>query len=147
MSQVLVVDANRPLSKAVGAALELENLSVGVCHDGLEADGLLTRDRPTVVVLEALLPGLTGHMICRRLRRQPDGDSVGVIMVTAWSSVEDTVQAFEAGCDDFLRKPFDVRELVSRVQALLRRYRGTDEHVTRVGGLELGAQIVNVHPD
>jgi two-component system KDP operon response regulator KdpE len=70
----------------------------------------------------------------------PDGDKVGVLMVTAWAAVEDKVQAFEAGCDDFLSKPFDMRELVSRTQALLRRYRGSDDHVLRAGGLELNAR-------
>ncbi len=131
----------------MGAALELEGVAVGVCHDGIVADGLLSHERPTVLVLEALLPGLIGHAICRRLRRQPDGDAVGILMVTAWASVEDTVQAFEAGCDDFLSKPFDMRELVSRVNALLRRYRGTDENVLRVGGLELNSRTAEAIVD
>ena len=147
MKQILIVDANRPLARAVGAALELEGMSVDVCHDGLVADGAITREKPTVVLLEALLPGLTGHSICRRLRRQPDGDGVGVLMVSALSGIEDKVQAFEAGCDDFLPKPFDTRELVSRVQALLRRYRDTEEHILRVGGLELNAKTAEAIVD
>jgi DNA-binding response OmpR family regulator len=124
----------------MGAALEHEGLSVDVLHHGVMADGAIGRDKPTVVLLEALLPGVTGHTICRRLRRQSHGDTIGVLMVTAMSGIEDKVQAFEAGCDDFLPKPFDMRELVSRVQALLRRYRGTEEHMVRVGGLELNAK-------
>lgn len=143
----MITDANRPLARAMAAALEHEDLSVTVCFDGREADGLLVRERPTVLILEALLPGLAGHAICRRLRRLPDGNGVGVLMVTAWSSVEDKVQAFEAGCDDFLSKPFDTRELVGRVQALLRRYKGADDHVIRVGGLELNARTAEAIVD
>jgi DNA-binding response OmpR family regulator len=68
-------------------------------------------------------------------------------MVTAWAAIEDKVQAFEAGCDDFLSKPFDMRELVSRTQALVRRYRGSDDHVMRAGGLELNARTAEAVVD
>jgi DNA-binding response OmpR family regulator len=147
VAQILVVDGCQPIARAIGAALEYEGLTVDVCHDGVVADGQLSRDRPTVVLLEALLPGLTGHSICRRLRRQPEGESIGVLMVASLSGIEDKVQAFEAGCDDFLPKPFDMRELVSRVHALLRRYRGSEEHIVRVGGLELNAKTAEAVVD
>jgi DNA-binding response OmpR family regulator len=144
MSQILVADVNRPLAAAVAAALQREGLRVEVCHDGRAVEVALAQLEPTVVILDALLPGITGLAICRRLRARPEGSRTAVLFVTAWDSVEDKVAAFEAGCDDLLGKPFDLRELMSRVQALLRRYEPTTEHLVQVGEVELNCRTAEV---
>jgi two-component system phosphate regulon response regulator PhoB len=144
MTRILVADANRPLAHAVAAALRREGLTVDTCHDGVAADLAVTRNRPTVVVLDALLPQVTGLALCRRLRGRAEGNEVAVLVVTAWCGIEDKVAAFEAGCDDFLGKPFDVRELVSRVHALRRRYQPAEEHLVRVGEVELNCRTAEV---
>jgi len=102
---------------------------------------------PTVVLLEVLLPGITGLALCKRLRGSPTGSDMAILMVTAWDTIEDKVAAFEAGCDDFLAKPFDLRELVSRVQALVRRYGPSEEHLLRVGTVELNCRTAEVDVD
>lgn len=146
-SQVLVVDHNRPLTGAVAAALSREGLDVVVCDDGLAAEAAIDREPPTVLVLDALLPGVTGLALCRRVRSRPQGQEMAILMVTAWNTIEDKVAAFEAGCDDFLPKPYDVRELVSRVQALVRRYGPSEDHLVRVGGVELNCRTAEVVVD
>lgn len=147
MSHVLVVDHNGPLAGAVAAALRREGITVDVCGDGIAAEAAVARDMPTVVLLESLLPGVTGLVLCQRLRSRPRGRDMAILMATAWDTVEDKVAAFEAGCDDFLPKPYDVRELISRVQALLRRYGPREEHLLRVGGLELNCRTAEVVVD
>ncbi len=144
---VLVVESNRPLSGAMAAALEREGMSVAVCEDGLAAEAAMDREMPTVVVMDTLLPGITGLSLCRRLRSLPNGEQTAILLVTAWNSIEDKVEAFEAGCDDFMPKPYDVRELISRVQALLRRYGPSDDHLLRVGSVELNCRTAEVVVD
>jgi DNA-binding response OmpR family regulator len=145
--EVLVVDNNVPLSGAMAAALEREGMSVAVCDDGLAAEAAMEREMPTVVIMDALLPGITGLSLCRRLRARPQSAETAILLVTAWDTIEDKVAAFEAGCDDFMPKPYDVRELVSRVQALLRRYGPSDDHMLRVGDVELNCRTAEVMVD
>lgn len=141
---VLVVESNSPLSGAMAAALAREGMSVAVCDDGLAAETAMDQEMPTVVVMDTLLPGITGLSLCRRLRAMPNGEQTAILLVTAWNSIEDKVEAFEAGCDDFMPKPYDVRELISRVQALVRRYGPSDDHILRVGSVELNCRTAEV---
>lgn len=147
MIQVLIADSNEPLARAVAAVLSREGLAVETCADGVSAEAAIERQAPTVLLLEALLPGITGLTLCRRLRSRPQGRDMAILMVTAWDTIEDRVDAFEAGCDDFLPKPYDVRELVSRVHALVRRYGPSDEHLLTVGAVELNSRTAEVVVD
>ena len=145
MSHVLIVDHNRPLAGALAAALRQGGLTSEVCFDGLTAAATIAQSPPTVVVLDALLPGMTGLALCRRVRAAPYGADMALIVVTAWDAIEDKVAAFEAGCDDFLPKPFDIRELNSRVQALVRRYGPPEEFLLRAGDVELDCRTAEVN--
>jgi DNA-binding response OmpR family regulator len=122
-------------------------MSVEVCDDGLAAEAAMDREMPTVLVMDSLLPGVTGLSLCRRIRGRPQGEGTAILVVTAWNTIEDKVSAFEAGCDDFMAKPCDVRELISRVQALLRRYGPSDDHMVRVGAVELNCRTAEVIVD
>ena len=116
---MLVVDDDEPIAASVRRALEYEGYAVTVAHDGPAALAVAERDRPDLVVLDLMLPGMDGLTVCRRLR---DGASPAlVLMLTARDTTPDRVTGLDAGADDYLVKPFAYDELLARVRALLRR--------------------------
>jgi two-component system response regulator MprA len=121
-AHVLVVDDDEPITAALRRALEYEGLRVSVARDGYAALELVRRDAPDLVVLDLMLPGLSGIEVCEKLRSEPAGaDPVLVLMLTARDGTADRVRGLDAGADDYLVKPFAYEELLARVRALLRR--------------------------
>ncbi len=118
--RALVVEDEPELARLVGSYLERDGFAVTIVHDGLEAVARSREVDPDVVVLDLGLPGLDGVEVCRRLRTFSDGY---VVMLTARSDEVDTLIGLSVGADDYLTKPFSPRELVARVQAMLRRPR------------------------
>jgi DNA-binding response OmpR family regulator len=117
--RILVVDDDPTVSDVVRRYLERAGLGVSLATDGPAALAAFDRERPDLVVLDLMLPGLDGLQVCRRLReRAPD---VPVVMLTALGEEADRVVGLEMGADDYLTKPFSPRELVLRVQSVLRR--------------------------
>jgi two-component system, OmpR family, response regulator MprA len=134
--RVLVVDDEPAVREAVARALSLDGFEVTAADDGLAALQVVQRERPELVVLDVLMPGLDGVAVCRRLRR--DGDRTPVLMLTARDAVSDRVAGLDAGADDYLVKPFALEELLARVRALLRRTVNGDPHgVLRFADLSL----------
>ena len=131
---VLLVEDDERLSSFVTEYLEQEGLSVVRVPDGQQALSEATRRRFDVIVLDLMLPGRDGLDVCRELRTMSD---VPVIVVTARASETDRVLGLELGADDYLTKPFSVRELLARIRALVRRAQG------RVGP---GATTIRVGP-
>jgi two-component system response regulator MprA len=126
--RILVVDDDERLAASLRRSLEYAGYRVGVAHDGPLALTMAGRDRPDLVVLDVLLPGLDGHGVCRALRAAAGADGGGpgragpmVLMLTARDGVPDRVAGLDAGADDYLVKPFEHDELLARVRALLRR--------------------------
>jgi DNA-binding response OmpR family regulator len=117
--RVLVVDDDPTVSDVVRRYLEREQFSVQLAGDGQAALDAYERDRPDLVVLDLMLPGIDGLEVCRRLR-QHDRD-LPIIMLTALGEESDRVLGLEIGADDYVTKPFSPRELVLRVQSVLRR--------------------------
>jgi adenylate cyclase len=118
-ARILVVDdtpANVRLLEAVLRPRGYEMLAAGSGPEALEA---VTRDRPDLVLLDIVMPGMDGYEVCRRLRATPAGAVLPVVMITA-SGNEEKLRALEAGADDFIAKPFDQAELLARVRSLLR---------------------------
>jgi DNA-binding response OmpR family regulator len=115
---VLVVDDEESISEAVCARLESEGYRVFVAADGPQAIALHRLHRPDLVVLDLMLPGMDGLEVCQEIQR--DGWTP-VLMLTAKTEEADKVAGFAVGADDYLTKPFSLRELAARVKAILRR--------------------------
>jgi two-component system response regulator MprA len=116
---ILVVDDEPSVREAVQLALELEDFRVTAVENGLHALRHLADARVDAVVLDVSMPYLDGLEVCRRLR--DGGDHTPVLMLTARDAVDDRVSGLEAGADDYLPKPFALRELVARLRAIMRR--------------------------
>lgn len=119
MTHVLVVDDDATVRGVVSDYLRAEGYTVSECADGVDALLLASREQLDLVVLDLMLPGLDGLEVFRRLRRT--GDRTPVIMLTAKGGEADRILGLELGADDYVAKPFSVRELVLRVQSVLRR--------------------------
>jgi two-component system, OmpR family, response regulator RegX3 len=117
-ARILLVEDESSLAETVRYALEREGFAVDVARDGRVALDRFHEGEPDLVVLDLMLPAVSGLDVCRRIR---ESSTVPIIMVTAKDSEADKVSGLELGADDYVTKPFSVRELVSRVRAHLRR--------------------------
>ena len=115
---ILVVEDEPAIASAVAARLESEGHHVTVCHDGMQAVDVCAELEPDLVVLDLLLPGLDGLEVCRRIQADR---RVPVLMLTARDDETDMLVGLAVGADDYMTKPFSPRELVARVNAVLRR--------------------------
>ncbi|MHB8241108.1 MAG: response regulator transcription factor [Solirubrobacteraceae bacterium] len=119
LARILVVDDEPAVQSALSRALTLEHYDVSQAVDGLEAIERLGAAPFEAVILDIAMPRMDGLEVCRRLRE--GGDTTPVLMLTARGEVDDRVAGLDAGADDYLAKPFALRELLARVRALLRR--------------------------
>lgn len=118
--KLIVVEDEEHLAEVISENLELEGYSVEVVTDGIAALARLRREpSPALVLLDVMLPGMDGFTICETLRRE--GRDIPILFLTARSGLDDRVRGLELGGDDFLGKPFDLRELMLRVRAILKR--------------------------
>ena len=115
---ILVVDDEATVRESIGERLIEEGYRVVAAADGPEALERFAADRPDLVLLDLMLPGLAGIDVCRRIRRE---SSVPIVMLTAKGSELDRVLGLELGADDYVTKPFSLRELTARIRAVLRR--------------------------
>ncbi|WP_250281976.1 MULTISPECIES: response regulator [unclassified Frankia] len=139
MTRLLVVEDEESFSDALSFMLEREGFDVAVAADGPAALTEFERHGADLVLLDLMLPGLSGTEVCRALRQR---STVPVIMLTARDSEIDKVVGLELGADDYVTKPFSARELVARIRAVLRRRGEVDEHVTAT--LEAGPVRMDV---
>ncbi len=119
MSRIIVVEDDPAISRGLVDNLRFESHEVTACADGQEGYRLIVEHPPDLVVLDLMLPGLSGYEICRRLR--DGGSAVPILMLTARSDEADRVLGLDLGADDYVTKPFSIREVLARVRALLRR--------------------------
>jgi DNA-binding response OmpR family regulator len=129
---VLVVDDEEAIAEAVRARLESEGFRVLVAGDGPQAIEMHRQEHPDLVVLDLMLPGMDGLEVCKEIQRT---SWTPVLMLTAKTEEADKVAGFAVGADDYLTKPFSLRELASRVKAILRR-------IERVRAMETEGPIV-----
>jgi two-component system, OmpR family, response regulator RegX3 len=139
---ILVVDDEESYRDALSVALEREGFKVALAADGQEALDQFEETRPGLVLLDVMLPRISGVDVCRELRSR---SRVPIIMVTARSAEIDAVVGLEVGADDYVSKPFRLRELIARVRAALRRHSEEDavdiatQEVVEVGDVRLDA--------
>jgi two-component system phosphate regulon response regulator OmpR len=134
----LLVEDDTRLGALVTEYLAKHDIDVTVAGDGERGLAALGRGRFDVVLLDVMLPGVDGLEVCRRLRAAPASASIPVIMLTAKGDDVDKIVGLELGADDYLPKPFEPRELVARIQAVLRRGAGAEmEESVRYGELEV----------
>ncbi len=119
-TSILIIEDEPNIASFAKLYLEAAGFSVSVAHRGDEGLELAQRDRPALIVLDLMLPGLDGYEITKRLRAM-EGASPAIVMLTARDDAVDTVVGLELGADDYMTKPFNPRELVARVRAVLRR--------------------------
>jgi two-component system, OmpR family, response regulator RegX3 len=137
-ARILVVEDEESLADTVRYNLEREGYAVAVASDGRAALDRFRSESPSLVILDLMLPEMSGLDVCRQIRQI---SNVPIIMVTAKDSEADKVSGLELGADDYVTKPFSVRELVSRVRAHLRRFEmrtdAPEEDVLRGGPISL----------
>ncbi len=139
---VLVVDDEASYRDALSVALSAEGFRVETAADGVEAIEKFERSRPALILLDVMLPRVSGIDVCRQIRST---SRVPIIMVTAKGSEIDAVVGLEVGADDYVAKPFRLRELVARVRAALRRgHRAEDDDLEREDVVVVGDVMVDV---
>ncbi len=124
MQKILIIEDERDIADLVGFNLERAGYEVLKAHDGITGADMAIQLRPDLVILDLMLPGKDGYRVFKDLRRDTRSSGIPVIMLTARAQTEDRIQGLEAGADDYLTKPFSPKELMLRVQAVLKRSDG-----------------------
>ena len=120
-NKILLIEDERNVASFIKKGLEEEGYSVSVAHDGLTGWNMAKTDRYDLLIIDRMLPEMNGLDICRRARDKY-GFDIPIILLTALGSTEDIVAGLDTGADDYITKPFHLRELLARVQAMLRRH-------------------------
>jgi DNA-binding response OmpR family regulator len=142
-AHILLVEDEVKLARLVELELGYEGYQVSVAHNGLAGLTMARDDHPDLIILDWMLPGLSGLEVCRRLRSTKD--QVPVILLTAKDEVSDRVAGLDAGADDYVVKPFSIEELLARVRAHLRRTQEQNPDVLQFEDLRLNRQTREVH--
>lgn len=122
-ARILLVEDDAALQKVLAYALRAAGFEVQQAFDAEEADLLTAEQPPDLVVLDWMLPGMSGLELCRRLRRRPATAELPIVMLTARGEEADRLRGLETGADDYITKPFSTAELIARMRAVLRRAR------------------------
>ncbi len=154
-TKILVVDDDPNICELLRLYLTKEGYAVLIAHSGVKAVRLYAEQLPSVVILDVMLPGTDGWQVLRNIRNI---SKVPVIMLTAKGETYDKVMGLELGADDYMVKPFEMKELIARIKAVLRRYDGADSAVSTVTEydglcidivnhtLEVGGKRIDVPP-
>lgn len=153
-TRILVVEDEESFVEALRVGLQREGFLVDVARDGPEALARFKTSSPDLILLDVMLPGMSGLDVCREIRSD---SAVPIIMVTAKSEEIDAVVGLEVGADDYVAKPYRLRELIARIRALLRRVaisetstdvgNGSEDGVLQVGGLHVDSERHEVTVD
>ncbi len=139
--KILIVDDDNNIAELISLYLVKECFETKICNDGETAINTFDTFKPNLVLLDLMLPGIDGYQVCREIRTK---SQIPIIMLSAKGEVFDKVLGVEMGADDYMEKPFDSKELVARVKAVLRRYKPqtqevqeSDDKVVRYPDLEI----------
>jgi len=140
--RILLVEDDESLGTVLKDSLEREGFEVRWLRDGREAYDLAREKRHELLVLDLMLPGMDGYEVCRRLREE--GNAVPILMLTARGREEDRVRGLDLGADDYVAKPFSLKELLARVRARLRAHRSPAPARVRLGEVEVDLEAMVV---
>ena len=126
MSKILIVDDEQDIVELLSYNLEKEGFSAVKAYDGEAALGLVRSEKPDLMILDLMLPKMNGLDVCKAVRRNPDTVTLPIIMLTAKGEEIDKIIGLEVGADDYITKPFSIKELIARVRAILRRMQDID---------------------
>ncbi|HON58740.1 MAG TPA: response regulator [Smithella sp.] len=159
MKKILVVDDEKDIVELLSYNLKKEGFAVIGASDGESALRQVKNHRPDLMILDLMLPGMNGLDVCRQLRRHPQTAGLPIIMLTAKGEEMDKIIGLEIGADDYMTKPFSVKELIARVRSLLRRLgelqKPSDQKEFAHGGLKINyascsvsvnGRVVNLSP-
>lgn len=131
---ILIADDNPSIRELLRFVLGKEGFTVLEAEDGEEASRLLENEQAHLAIVDVMMPGKDGFQLCKEIRERYD---IPVLMLTARAGMEDKEKGFDAGTDDYLTKPFDPKELLFRMRALLRRYKLVSSEVIRLGSVSI----------
>ncbi len=144
-ASVLIVEDHKELASTIGEILEHSGFVVDYAMDGLTGLHLAVTNIYDAIILDVMLPGIDGFAVCNKLRNEAKSD-VPILMLTARDQISDKLEGFGKGADDYLIKPFDPDELIARLNALIRRYKGElDKNIMKVGDLTFDPESLRVH--
>ena len=132
--KILVVDDEKGIVTAISYAFQKEGYIVETAYNGQEALDKLSVFRPHVMILDVMMPKMSGFDVCKRMDNRND---LGIILLTAKNDIVDKVLGLELGADDYITKPFDIRELIARVKSILRRLEKSD-HKKQIQKIQIG---------
>ena len=136
--RILIVDDEAAIREMIAIALDLAGFECIEAEDAVQAHHLVVDERPALILLDWMLPGMTGIELARRLKRDENTGEIPIIMLTARGEEDNKIQGLDAGADDYITKPFSTRELISRIKAVLRRSSALNqEKAIEVEGLKL----------
>ncbi len=133
--RILIVEDEHKIANSIRKGLQLENYAVDVAYTGTDGYDLASSEEYDLILLDILLPGMSGVEIAKKLRAE--AIHTPILLLTAKGQVSDKVEGLNAGADDYLTKPFAFEELLARTKALIRRPKGTIGHVLKVGDLTM----------
>lgn len=136
-SKILIVEDEQPIREMIAFHLSRAGYDTVEAADCRTARGLLVDERPDLALIDWMLPDMSGLELTRMLKREEEFDDLAIIMLTARAEERDKVSGLEGGADDYITKPFSPRELVARIQAVLRRAKAIDDVVVTAGVIEL----------
>ena len=138
MNKILVIDDDSAINELIKVNLELCGYKVIQAFDGIKGFALCKQELPSLVILDVMMPEVDGFTVAQRIRKNEDTKDIPILMLTALSQINDKVNGFNIGVDDYLVKPFEMEELQVRVRALLKRTRQIPESASTRELLTLG---------
>jgi DNA-binding response OmpR family regulator len=142
-AQILVIEDEIRLARFIELELSSEGYTITVAHNGMDGLALVRESNPTLIILDWMLPGLTGLELCRRLRAT--GNTTPIIFLTAKDDISDRVVGLDAGANDYVVKPFSIEELLARIRAQLRHQQEDNQDLVKFTDLTLNRRTREVY--
>lgn len=144
--KILIVDDEKDIAKLLDYNLKKEGYRTLLAYDGEDALDMAVRERPDIILLDLMLPGIDGLEVCRQLKKEDKTSAIPIIMLTAKTKEADKVSGLELGADDYVTKPFSPREIIARIKAVLRRVKDKEKlpEVLSIGNITINFSRISV---